>query len=112
VLLILLLSTNLAVLTPTDVTNLSHAIYVTEGANHTRHPYGIMSVRVSSVEEAKQVCERTIVHQFDNWQRSPKTNNFVQFLGDKYCPPADDPVGNRNWKRNVTWIITHTKQEH
>jgi hypothetical protein len=27
------------------------------------------------------------------------------FLADRYCPPSADPIGNRNWRRNITLIL-------
>ncbi len=27
--------------------------------------------------------------------------DFIDFLGDRYCPASVDPVGNKNWKKNV-----------
>jgi len=32
---------------------------------------------------------------------STSQQTFINSLGDRYCPRADDPEGNRNWKRNV-----------
>ncbi len=50
-----------------------------------------------------------------NWKRfadtrtqelkNPRTQEFIHFLADRYCPPSVDPVGNRNWKKNVAKIV-------
>jgi hypothetical protein len=37
-----------------------------------------------------------------------RSKEFIHFLADRYCPPSVDPVGNRNWKKNV-WAIVNCK---
>lgn len=77
------------------------AIFVAEGGHKTRYPYGIKSVRTS---DPRAVCVNTVRN---NWGRWDGRGCFLNFLGDRYCPPKADPVGNRNWKRNVKRILKH-----
>jgi hypothetical protein len=74
------------------------AIYRAEGP---RHPYGILSVRVTSREQARRVCLRTVQNTHGRWIRAGRPGRFLDFLADRYCPPSVDPVGNANWRRNV-----------
>lgn len=102
------------------------AIWQTEGASYTSHPYGIVSVKVHSAEQARVVCECTVKN---NWRRyeelthqhavgissvcpdsmgiGSNTNgvNFINYMADRYCPPSIDPVGNINWKRNMILLL-------
>jgi len=36
---------------------------------------------------------------------------FIDFLGDRYCPIAADPQGNKNWKTNVKYFYSRFKGE-
>lgn len=77
-----------------------NAIYVAEGGSKAKVPFGILSVRVATYAEARRVCENTVRN---NWKRygGSSVQEFITFLGKRYCPPAADPVGHRNWVQNV-----------
>ena len=74
------------------------AIYVAEGGSGTHHPYGILSVKTS---DPRKVCATTVRHKYAQWQAAGSKGDFLNYLADRYCPPSADPVGNRNWKKNV-----------
>lgn len=82
------------------------AIYRVEGGAKARVPFGILSVRVSSLEEARRVCYRTVQNNHDRWVRSGRRGEYLDYLADRYCPPSDDPKGNRNWKKNVRAFLS------
>jgi hypothetical protein len=82
------------------------AIYRVEGGAKAKVPFGILSVRVSSLEEARRVCYRTVQNNHDRWVRSGRRGEYLDFLADRYCPPSDDPKGNRNWKKNVRTFLS------
>lgn len=81
------------------------AIFTAEGGFRARVPYGILSVPVRDAAEARQVCLRTIQRTHNRWLDAGQPGYFVHYLADRYCPPSADPVGNRNWKANVTRIL-------
>lgn len=81
-----------------NVQKLANAIYLAEGGPRARAPYGVLRLAGHSESECRRVCIRTIEHARRDW---PGTGSFIDFLADRYCPPSVDPVGNRNWKRNV-----------
>lgn len=83
---------------------LASAIYRAEGGDKARVPYGVLSVRVSGKEEARQVCERSIVNNYARWQKAGKPSDFIGFMADRWCPASADPRGNVNWKNNVRKI--------
>lgn len=85
-----------------DLQRIVRAIYLAEGGDKARVPYGILSVKVRSKDHAKQVCERTVINSHARWVQSGKRESFIKYLGSTYCPKSSDPVGHENWVRNVT----------
>ena len=105
-LLLSLLSAH-AVEPPVDRQRLADIIWRVEGGAKTRYPYGIKSVRVRDAAHAREVCLRTIDRAVREWREvgHVRVPCFVEYLAMRYCPPEVDPVGNRNWIRNVRLLI-------
>lgn len=89
------------------------AIYRAEGGAKTKHPYGVLSVRVSGVEEARKVCLTTIKNNYIRWQNAGSKGEFLVFLANVYAPTknaTNDPTGlNNNWLKNVRAIVAAAK---
>lgn len=103
-----------------------NAIYRVEGGTKTKYPYGIKSVKVKDINDARMVCENTVRN---NWKRFLKfhprgaagaltkgsesdkdthrqvMHDFVIFLADVYCPIKSDIGGNVRWKNNMISIL-------
>jgi len=88
-----------------DVDRYVHAIYVAEGGAKAKVPYGILSVKVRDAAHARRVCGATVRNNWVRWEKAGKPGSFIAFLGARYCPPAADPVGHRNWVRNVASLL-------
>lgn len=88
-----------------DVEKIADAIYLAEGGEKARVPYGILSVKVKSRLHARRVCINTINNNLKRWNNAGKPGDFISFLGDRYCPRSVDPRGNENWKRNVKGMM-------
>lgn len=88
-----------------DADRIADAIYRIEGGPKARVPYGILSVRVSGEAEARKVCLNTIRNNHRRWLKAGRPGDYLDFLADRYCPPSADPVGNRNWKKNIRQIL-------
>ena len=84
-----------------EVNRLADCIYRAEGGRKARAPYGILSVKVANEAAARRVCINTIRNNWRRWEAAGRHGLYVNFLADKYCPPSVDPVGNKNWKKNV-----------
>lgn len=84
------------------------AIRITEGV-HSKYPYGIKSIHARNASEARTICKRTIWHKWQNYCALPTKirleQPFLGYLGNRYCPPSVDPVGNRRWKVNMNRIL-------
>lgn len=84
------------------------SIYVVEGGKRAKVPYGILSVRVKSEADARRVCINTARNNWLRWQAAGRPGEYLDFLADRYCPPAADPRGNANWKRNIRAVMGRT----
>jgi hypothetical protein len=80
---------------------LADAIYRAEGGTNTRYPYGVMSVKVKGVAEARRVCLVSITNNWRRWEASGRTNCFITHLTDRWCPSKTDKKGNENWNKNI-----------
>lgn len=76
------------------------AIYRIEGGARTRWPYGIKCHR-HTLGVARRMCITTVSNSYASWLVRGQSGDFLHHLADRYCPPSVDPVGNRNWKRNI-----------
>jgi len=81
------------------------SIYKIEGGAKTKYPFGIKSINTyGNYEVARRICLNTIRNNYFRWQKTPKTNDFLQFLQTRYCPigAKDDPKNlNSNWLSNL-----------
>lgn len=80
---------------------IANAIYRLEGSAKAKAPYGILSMKVRDKAHARQVCLTTIRNSRTRWLKAGRPGDELDFLANRYCPPSADPVGNRNWKRNI-----------
>ncbi|UOF78066.1 hypothetical protein [Caudoviricetes sp.] len=85
---------------------LADAIYLAEGGDKTRYPYGVMSVKVKDKKEARKVCINSIQRNYQRWEKAGYPGTFIDFMADRWCPPSVDPIGNRNWKKNVRYFYS------
>lgn len=87
------------------VEKMAEAIYKSEGGDKAKSPYGVLSIKVRDKEHAKQIVFNSIRNNWKRWHQAGKPNDFVSFMADRWCPPSADPVGNRNWKKNVKYFL-------
>lgn len=100
----LLVASSIANAATLDVDRMADAIYRVEGGAKTRHPYGVLSVKVSGEAEARRVCCNTIRNNWVRWEKAGQPGTFVEFLAGRYCPKSADPVGNERWIKNMNAI--------
>jgi hypothetical protein len=95
------------------------AIYQAEGGARAQYLYGIRSVKYKNAQEARAICLRTIRNNRARYRkyldgtrtrkggeffRAVSYADFLEFLGNRYCPPGLGGV-NRYWLRNVRKIL-------
>ena len=90
---------------PAYAEKIADAIYRVEGGARARVPYGVLSVKVDGAGEARRVCLRSIANNWARWEQAGQPDDFIHFMADRWCPPSVDPVGNRNWKKNMKALI-------
>jgi len=78
------------------------AIRITEGNTN----YGILSVKTHN---PRQICKNTVRNTFKRFVarggNPSDLKGFITFLGNRYCPPSVDPIGNRNWIQNMEELL-------
>src|SRR5574343_1533403 len=85
------------------------AIYVAEGGNKTKHPFGVLSVKCNGYTECRKICTHTVNNNKKRFAKKTKYKDFIEFLGSKYCPVgvSNDPRGlNKNWVKNVKRLVS------
>ncbi len=81
------------------------AIYMAEGGNKTKHPYGILAKYKHTTP--LQACRNTVRHKYSQWVKEGRKGAFVAYLGAKYCPVgcSNDNGTNKNWIKNVNYWL-------
>lgn len=85
--------------------DIANAIYKIEGGSRAKVSYGILSIPVRDADHARRICINTIRNNRIRWIKAGQPGNYLDYLADKYCPRSADPVGNKNWKRNIHKLI-------
>lgn len=69
------------------------AIWVIEGKEQARQPFGIETIECKTFEKCQQICFNTVENNKVRFKNQTKEKNYLKFLAKRYCPP--------NWK---TWL--------
>lgn len=89
---------------PPDWDTLLAAINRAEGGDKAKVPFGILSVPTKGKADARQIALNTARNNYGRWNQAGQPGAYLDFLANRYTPVADDPVGNKNWKSNVSKI--------
>ncbi len=93
-------------ITQAEIDKIVDAIYKTEGGTKARKPFGILSVPCNGYAECRRICENTIRNNHKRWMKSERNRvDFLTFLAGRYCPKSVDPVGHKNWIKNMRRIL-------
>ncbi len=83
-----------------------NSIYKIEGGSNTKWPFGIKSINTNgNKEKSRAICTNTVKNNYIRWQNAGKTNEFLLFLCNVYCPASVDPKGNSNWFKNIKKLV-------
>lgn len=88
---------------------IADAIYKAEGGEKAKVPYGILSVKVKDEQDARKVCLNTIRNNRIRFAKQTKHNDFIEFLGSKYCPVSAHEL-NKNWVRNIKYFLLENEK--
>ena len=94
-----------------DSSDICDAIYVIEGAEKTRHPYGILSVPCNGEADCRDVCLNTVENTFTSWQADGSQGDFLEALARRYAPVNSDTDNGTNqyWLKNVKYYLAKEK---
>jgi hypothetical protein len=82
---------------------LADAIYRAEGGAKARVPYGVLSVRVKDAADARRITINSINNNWKRWEKANNNCTFIETMAKRWCPPSADPVGHKNWIKNVNY---------
>jgi len=105
--LFLALSVSAADLADETAEKIADAIYKVEGGKKAKVPYGILSVKVKSEEDARRICLNTIKNNWKRWEKAGSQGKYFEFLGNRYASLGadNDPKSlNKNWVKNIRKI--------
>lgn len=95
-------------LTVYQLNKIADGIYIAEGGDKARVPFGILTVKVKDKADARKICINTITKNYQRWANNNKPDDFIIFLGSKYAPigAKNDPKGlNKSWVYNLKRIL-------
>jgi len=66
------------------------SIYIIEGKEKARQPFGIETIECRTYEKCEQICYNTIENNRVRFANQTEEKDYLTFLAKRYCPP--------NWK--------------
>lgn len=93
------------VLTDKKINTFADIVYRIEGGKKAKKPYGILSIPVKDEQSARKVCINSIKNNYKRWTTAGRTNCFIDFFVNRWCPSSSDFSGNKNWKSNAHKIL-------
>jgi hypothetical protein len=79
-----------------------NAIYIQEGAEHTRYPYGIKSIPCRTKDACKAICLNTVRNNWTRFKRHGGTGieDFTAYIAARYLK-GDTKANQQIWRKNV-----------
>jgi len=89
--------------------DICRAIYIIEGGNNTKYPYGIKSVKCERKEDCKKVCYNTVENNKVRYEQYgyKEYATYLEFLASRYCPIEETNKNDlcRNWLPNLKFYL-------
>ena len=79
---------------------LANIVWRVEGGSKTRWPYGVQSVRVAGVLEAREITLRSIRNHRNRHAAHSCGLDFLACWSRRWCPP-----NHRVWVKNVRYFL-------
>lgn len=82
------------------------SIYIIEGKEKARQPYGIKTIECKSKEYCEQICINTVRNNRVRYAEYgyKKYNTYLEFLAGRYCPPNQ-----KEWLRMLLYYLNKGK---
>jgi hypothetical protein len=88
-----------------DAKELCDIIYIIEGEERARQPFGIETIECKTYERCEQICHNTINNNKIRFKNQTKEKDYLTFLAKRYCPPNWEV-----WLKNLKWYLKKGKQ--
>jgi hypothetical protein len=87
-----------------SVKEICNAIYIIEGKEKARQPYGIETIKCNTKIKCEQICINTVNNTWKRFNTQIKEKDFYTFLAKRYCP-----YNWQEWKYNLQFYLTKEK---
>jgi hypothetical protein len=74
-----------------------NAIYIIEGKEKARQPFGIEGINCKTFSKCEQICLNTVMNKRKAWNQE---GDFLEYLAKKYCPP-----NHVIWLKNLKYFL-------
>ena len=84
-----------------DAKELCSIIYIIEGKEKARQPFGIETIECKTFKKCQQICYNTVNNNKVRFKNQNEEKDFLVFLSKRYCYP--------NWKiwlKNLKYYLT------
>ena len=61
-------------------------IYIIEGKEKARQPFGIETIECKTYKRCEQVCWNTVNNNKERFKKQKEEKDFLKFLAKRYCP--------------------------
>jgi len=75
-------------------------IYIIEGKDKARQPFGIETIECKTYQRCEQVCHNTVNNNKIRFKNQNKEKDFLTFLSKKYCPS-----NSVNWLKMLNYYL-------
>ncbi len=79
---------------------LADIIYIIEGKELARQPYGIESIECDNEQACRRICINSIRNNKRRWIEAEKPEGFLKFMAQRYCPPRQ-----KRWVRMIKFYL-------
>jgi hypothetical protein len=73
--------------------------------------FGIMNPEANDLDSQAGWCAASIVKSRARWGAADRPEDFITFMGRRYCPPDAHPL-NKHWVTNVTYWASKYRKEN
>ena len=98
-----------------DADQLVDIIYIIEGGEKAKKPFGVLSVPCEGYDDCRQICYNTVVNSFTRYQADGSQGDFLEALSKRYAPlnVKNDPTNlNVNWLDNLKFHLAENKEKN
>ncbi len=71
--------------------------------------FGVMNPEADNLDKQAGWAAASVVKARQRWVNAGKPDDFITFMGKRYCPPEAHPL-NKNWVKNVTYHYNKIKR--